>query len=142
MSTTEQSKQDRLKAANEFIQVIAGCGHKYFLHEDSGVIARLDLDPDPEGKVWIIDEFTLKRVNTHKNNDWPGFNHGGGLRAFIQSVRDFIVSGSMMRAQYFTPTQPGESKNNYWGYEDEALLAVREAGIRLGLVTEPPTAVA
>jgi hypothetical protein len=139
MSTTEQSKQDRLKAANEFIQVIAGCGHKYFLHEDSGVIARLDLDP--EGKVWIIDEYTLKRVNTHNDNDWPGFNHGGGLRAFIQSVRNFIVSGSTIRAKYFTPTKPGELKNNHWGYEDEALLVVREAGIRLGLVTEPAAAV-
>ncbi|MGE8063832.1 hypothetical protein [Pseudomonas sp. NPDC089569] len=140
MSTTEQSKQDRLKAANEFIKVIAGCGHKFFLHEDSGVIARLDLDP--EGKVWITDEYTLRRVNTHKNNDWPGFNHGGGLRAFIQSLRDFIVSGRKIRGQYFTPTGPGELKNNHWGYEDAELLVVREAGIRLGLVAETPAALA
>lgn len=140
MSTTAQNTQDRLKAANEFIQIIAGCGHQYFLHKSSGIIARLDLDP--EGKVWITDEYTLKRVNTHNKNDWPGFNHGGGLRAFIQSIRDFIVSGSTIRAIYFTPAKPGERENNYWGYEDEALLIVREAGLRLGLITQAPSNVA
>lgn len=140
MSTTEQSKQDRLKAANEFIQVIAGCGRKFFLHKDSGVIARLDLDP--EGKVWITDEYTRKRINTHSEKTWHGFNHGGGLRDFIQAVRDFIVRGDTIRVQYFSPTPPGELKNNHWGYEDEALLTVREEGIRLGLVTEPAAAVA
>lgn len=140
MSTTEHSKQDRLKAANEFIRVIAGCGRKFFLHKDSGVIARLDLDP--EGKVWITDEYTRRRINTHSDKDWHGFNHGGGLRNFIQAVRDFIVSGHTIRAQYFSPTPTGELKNNHWGYEDDALTTVREAGIRLGLVSEPAASVA
>jgi hypothetical protein len=136
MSTTTLTALDRLKAANEFIQVIASCGHQYFLHKDSGVIARLDLDP--EGRMWITDEYTLKRVNTHKDNDWDGFNHGGGLRSLIQSVRDFVVRGKTMREMYFTPAAPGEKENNYWGYEDAAMLKVRDAGLRLGLISPKP----
>jgi hypothetical protein len=135
MSTIAQSS-DRLIAANEFIQVIASCGRQFFLHKASGVTARLDLDP--EGKVWIIDEYTLKRVNTHSEKTWHGFNHGGGLRDFIQDVRDFIVRGETMRERYFSPTPAGELRNNHWGYEDEALLNVREAGLRLGLITQEP----
>lgn len=139
MSTTAQSAQERLKAANEFIQVIASCGHQYFLHKASGVIARLDLDP--EGRMWLTDEYTLKRVNTHKDNDWDGFNHGGGLRNLIKCVRNFVVRGDTMRELYFTPAAAGEKENNYWGYEDEAMLKVRDAGLRLGLIAPMPAAV-
>lgn len=125
------SPVERLKAANEFIHVISSHSHRYFRDKSSGRVAELQIDA--AGLVWIRDEYTLQLVNTHLNDEWDGFNHGGNLRHLVKQLRDFIVNGTCLRPGYFALNVPGERNNNHWGY-DEHILVVRDEGIRLGVI--------
>ena len=124
------NKQDRLKAANEFIQVIASCGRKFFEHK--GFISTLELSPT--GRVFFIDYYTKKRIYTHRKYcRWDGFTSGGTMKMMVESMRDFITKGATMRAEYFQADM-GNGFSNPWGYGEDILI-VRDAAIRLGLAT-------
>lgn len=129
---TDSTIAIRLQAANLFINVIASHSHQYFRDKTSSRVAVLHLDAT--GKVWILDEYTQLLVNTHIDDDWDGFNHGGNLRSLVQRLRDFVVTGKTLGNRYFTPTLPGDPANNYWEYDDDAILEVRSEGIRLGVI--------
>jgi len=122
------NKQDRLKAANDFIKVIAGCGRKFFRHED--FVSTLELSP--VGRVFFIDYYTKKRIYTHTYyRHWDGFTSGGTMKTMIEDLRDFITNGEMMRAEYFQPDM-GNGFKNPWGYGDDILI-VKAAAIKLGI---------
>lgn len=129
---TDSSIDLRLQAANQFINVIASHSHQYFRDKSSLRVAVLHLDA--KSKVWIQDEYTQRLVNTHVDDDWDGFNHGGNLRNLVQRLRDFVVTGKALGNRYFTPALPEEPENNYWGYDDDSIMEVRSEGIRLGVI--------
>ncbi|MBM5458615.1 hypothetical protein H8F21_13680 [Pseudomonas sp. P66] len=136
MTDSLESRVQRLALANHFISAVASCGRQFFLHKSSGRVAELRLITD---QVFIVDEATQHQVNTHSDRDWPNFSHGGGLRDFICSIRDYVISGDQIRHEYFKTVPAGERVVNHWGYENEALDAVRQAGQKLGIVTIEPT---
>lgn len=121
-------KQQRLKNANEFIEVIAGCGRNFFSHE--GFVSTLELSP--AGRVFFIDYYTKKRIYTHRLYcRWNGFTSGGTMKRLIESLRDFVTKGHTLTASYFQPVM-GNGLSNPWGYKDD-ILKVRDAAIRLGI---------
>ena len=122
MKQRPTTKQERLKAANEFIKVIASCGRRFFSHE--GFVSYLELSK--HGRVFFIDYYTKKRIYTHRRYvRWDGFTSGGTLKSLIENLRDFIINNSTMRADYFQP-------DNSWGYGNDIYL-IRNAAIRLGI---------
>ncbi len=122
------TKEERLKAANEFIAVIASCGRKFFQHK--GFISTLELSET--GRVFFIDYYTKKRIYTHRKFvRWDGFSNGGTMKSLIESLRDFITKGATMRAGYFQPEMDNGLKNP-WGYGKD-ILKVKDAAVRLGL---------
>jgi len=121
-------KQQRLKAANEFIAVIASCGRKFF--EYKGFVSTLELSET--GRVFFIDHYTKKRIYTHRKYvRWDGFTSGGTMKNLVESMRDFITKGKTMRSGYFQPEMDNGFENP-WGYGED-ILKVRAAAIRLGL---------
>lgn len=127
---------DRLKAANEFIKVIASCGRKFFSENadnfnkvDAPFVASMEVDK--HGKVWFIDSYTKKRIYTHYRYDWKGFSNGGTLKSLVCNLRDFIKRGDTLRKEYFQP-EMGEGFRNPWGYGED-ILKVKDAAVSLGI---------
>ncbi len=122
------NKQERLIAANEFIEVISGCGRKFFQHK--GFVSTLELSD--HGRVFFIDYYTKKRIYTHRRFvRWDGFTSGGTLKGLVEALRDFVTKGSQMTATYFQP-EMGNGFRNPWGYGID-ILKVKDAAIRLGI---------
>jgi hypothetical protein len=127
--------QDRLDAANKFIMVISGCGREFFKHD--GFVSTLELSST--GRVFFIDYYTKKRIYTHTRfQTWRGFTSGGTLQSLIESLRDFVIKGKTLRAEYFQPDMgaPDMWDNHIWGYDDDSMLIVKSAAVRLGIAIE------
>lgn len=118
-------KKERLKAANEFIKVIAGCGRKFFRHGE--FVSYMEVSK--HGHIFFIDYYTKKRIYTHSTNrEWDGFTSGGTLKDLVKSLRDYIAGDSYINADYYSST----TVRDPWGYGDD-MFKVREAAIKLGL---------
>lgn len=113
----------RLYAANCLIEIISIHGRKFFFHAASGRTAKLELDA--RNKVWLIDEYTQCRVDTHGKDEWEGFSHGGTLHNLVSALRDYIVDGKLLSFHSIAPSRTDGS--NYWGYDEVQAIAVRAA---------------
>lgn len=122
-----KAKQERLIAANKFIETIASCGRKFFSHE--GFTSTMELSK--QGRVFFIDHYTKKRIYTHKHGRWNGFTSGGTMKSLIVNLRDFITTGDTLSAAYFQPDM-GNGFKNPWGYGEDILI-VKQSAIELGI---------
>lgn len=121
-------KQERLKAANELLSIIASCGRHFFLHKDRVSLFELD----QRGRVWFIDAYSCQRVYTHYVlGRWRGFSEGGTLRDVVIRLRDFILTGRQVR-NTFGPWPEWYSDSDPWGYA-EHMQYVRSHAERLGI---------
>ena len=135
MSTTLRTlRLARLHAANCLIEIVSIHGRKFFFHAASGRTAKLELDA--RNKVWLVDEYTQRRVNTHANGDWEGFSHGGTLLNLVAALRDYVVDGKLLSFHSIAPSRTDGS--NYWGYEENQAIAVRAAASVLPLFAKEP----
>ena len=124
------AKQDRLAKANELIETIAGCGRHFFLGKDRTACLELDR----RGRVWFVDDYTKRRIYTHYAGRWRGFSHGGTLKDFIGSLRDYVVKGRQISIFYFVDSQPGLYPH-HWGYGKDVSILQNKA-IELGIAPE------
>ena len=90
-------QQLRLDNVNEFIQIIASCGRKFFSHK--GTVSTMELDE--RGRIWFIDYYTNQRIYTHYKHEWRGFTSGGTLRRLVELFREHIKKGAHMNPRYF-----------------------------------------
>lgn len=134
--TQAQLRTQRCSNANAFIQVIANCGRKFFADSGAGHDAYLSLNAR-SNIVWFHDYYTGARINTAKEGYWEGFTSGGTLKGLVESLAGHVLHGKRMRYGYFQPTMDNGFENP-WGYDDDILM-VRDAGVRLGLITDPTT---
>lgn len=123
------TKQERVQAVNRLIGEIASCGRHFFRYGNN--VARMEVDA--RGKVWLIDEYSGKRIYTHYAGRWRGFTHGGTLRDLVCSLRDFITSGALLHARSFGPYPDWYSGGDPWGYGAD-MVQVREAANAAGLL--------
>lgn len=117
-------RRQRCEQVNEAIRIIGSHGRRFFYDDHRDRFAKLEVDL--RGKVWIIDEYTGKRIYTHPTtwgNKWRGFNHGGTLRDLVERFRDFICEGKQLHPGYLGPERFDDS--NIWGYEEASMQAVR-----------------
>ena len=122
------TKEKRLELANEFILVIASCGRKFFKHNDN--ISTLELSKG--GRVYFIDCHTKKRIYTHhRTMTWPGFSGNHTMKKLIDSLRDFIISGVTMKAEWFQ-LEVDNNLTKPWGYGEDILI-IRDIAIKLGI---------
>lgn len=124
------TEEQRLKQANEFIKVIAGCGRRFFHYK--GFVSSFELSSD--GKVYFTDYYTKKAIDTHASacaDEWDGFTSGGTLQRLVEDMRDYIKRGQLLRLRYFRADW-GDGFRNPWGYGEE-LEIVHKAASNLGV---------
>lgn len=122
-------KRQRADQVNQAIRIIADHGRRFFYDDFTDRYAIMEVDH--RGKVWIVDEYTGKRIFTHETvwgGRWRGFNHGGTLKDLVKKFRDYICTGEPLHPGYLGPERFSDS--NIWGYDEEGMRAVREqAGV-------------
>ena len=124
----DTNKLDRLKNANELIQVISKCGRRFFQHK--GYVSTLELSDT--GRVFFVDYYTKKRIYTHYSRRWSGFTSGGTLRRFVEALRDYITKGHLLNPYYFESSGPDFP--HPWAYNED-LATVKNAASRLGMLS-------
>lgn len=137
--TLSQLRLERCINANEFLQVVASCGRNFFRNTGAGHDGYLTMN----GRgtiVWFHDNYTGQRINVAKEGSWDGFSHGGTLKWLVGAIGKHVLTGSEMRYGYFQPVMDNGMENP-WGYDDDILL-VRDAGVRLGMITPATPVVA
>jgi hypothetical protein len=112
--------RERLGHANKVIRAMSSHGRRFFYHEDRTASLEMDIG----GKIWLFDEYSQKRVNTHKQGGWLDFSHGGTLRNIIEALRDYVLTGKPLPGAWIGPAC-GYGVGDVWGYGPEALTAVR-----------------
>ncbi len=120
-----KAKEDRLQKANDLLKVIASCGRNFFASRNP-LIEGARFQFDSRFRIYYIDDYTGALVYTHHDGEWKGFSHGGGLRRFVEVLRDFISRNEQLTAAYFCV-------ENHWAYDEESILKVRKSAIELGV---------
>lgn len=118
-------KHQRAEHVNQVIKIIADHGRRFFYSQTVDRYAIMEVDQ--RGMVWYIDNYTGKRIFTHETvwgGKWRGFSHGGTLKDLIKKFRDYIRTGEPLHPGYLGPERFNDS--NVWGYEEDAMKAVRE----------------
>lgn len=125
--TSLTTKRQRCDQVNQAIQTIAAHGRRFFYCQSKDTYASMEVDDN--GRIWFVDDYSQKRIYTHRPSyaRWRGFNHGGTLRRLVELFRDYIRTGKQLHPGYLGQERLNDS--NIWGYEPEAMAAVRaEAG--------------
>lgn len=118
-------KQQRTEQVNQVIRIIGNHGRRFFFNRTANRYASMEVDQ--RGKIWFIDDYSSRRIFTHKTNwggRWRGFSHGGTLRSLVEGFRDYIRTGEPLHLSYLGPERFDDS--NIWGYDKEGMRAVRE----------------
>ncbi|WMC11705.1 hypothetical protein PU634_04900 [Oceanimonas pelagia] len=132
----DPAPSERADKANEWLRFIGDHGRRFFFHD--GHYATLE--QDARGRVWFVDYYSRRRIYTHTERKWRGFTSGGTLRGVVEVLRDYIRLGHQFNPGYFTHTRL--SGGHIWGYSTEDMTAIRDEGVRLGIVTKPQEAAA
>lgn len=119
-------KVARIESANAFIRSIASCGRKFFAHE--GRVATIE--QDSRGKLWMINEWSQKRIYIgDRRQPWKDFHHGGTLRRLVEELVIFIREGG---------PRFGDTFGKHWGYDSESIASIVKEGRRLEIIFAQP----
>lgn len=125
------NKQQRAEQVNQAIKIIGSHGRRFFYNKDHNRFARMEVDE--RGKVWFIDDYSGKRIYTHKTgfgSRWKGFTHGGTLRSLVEEFRIYISRGLKVWPGVLGPERLSDG-SNIWGYPEDDMQAVRKAASAL-----------
>ena len=122
MSANELTKAERLADANYAIFIISMFGHRFFHSKKHNRVAKFELRLD--GKLFLKDEHTDKRVLIVKGGRWRGFSNGGTLRRLVEGLAKYIRTGEPAR-WCFGPLHPEIRDQDLWGYGDDAMRCVQ-----------------
>lgn len=117
----EPLTNERIDHANELIRLIATYGRKFFEHK--GFVSTLELGKN--GRVFFVDYYTQRRIDTHKSGDWRGFTSGGTLRGLVEQMRDYVKKGNPIPLDYIGLYRGNGT--NIWGYEEDEIRKLRAA---------------
>jgi hypothetical protein len=120
------AKRQRCEQVNQAIQIIASHGRRFFFSESKQTYASMQVDY--RGKVWLIDDYSQKRIYTHPTpwgGRWKGFSHGGTLKDLVEQFRDYICTGKQINSAYLG-LQRSWDESNTWGYHADSMREVRE----------------
>lgn len=126
------ARRDRANTCNVLLAVISTVGRRFF-HYD-GRVARFEVDDD--GRVWLHDEYTEKRIYTHrpKHGHWRGFNHGGTFQYLVAEMRDFVTGKTYAVSSGRFSIGP-EWAHDPWGYGADDMGVVYAAAHYLDIST-------
>lgn len=131
---TLHERRARAEKANELIAAIAGCGRRFFRHEEQ--VARMEVDR--RGRVWFVDHYTQARMCTNRKGYWARFTGGGTLRGVIERLHRYIMTGERLPAGIFGPwPRSVGAEGDLWGYGG-AMQEVRDTAVTLRIISRLP----
>lgn len=116
--------RQRVKDANQVIGVIAAHGRKFFYSPVNDRLAKFGLDK--VGQIWFVDDFTGMKIYPFGEQSWPGFSHGGTLKALVGLLANYIKTGEPVWPELF-------ADDNHWAYGDD-MRKVREEVLKFNAV--------
>lgn len=121
------TKQERLKKANGFINLIASTGRKFFNYEENGgSIGRFELR---SGRTYFIDGYTNKSIYAYENHYFGNsFTEGGTMQALVLDIAEFIRTGKPTNAK----SGYGGIYCDYWGYPSQDMSAIQQRAKEIG----------
>ncbi|MNR21349.1 hypothetical protein D3C85_1382470 [compost metagenome] len=103
-------KRQRADQVNQAIRIIADHGRRFFYNQTVNRYASMAVDA--RGKVWLIDDYSGKRIFTHDTvwgGKWRGFSRGGTLKDLVKEFRDYICTGEPLHRGYLGPERFNDS---------------------------------
>lgn len=123
--STAKTKAERLADANYLILQISMFGRRFFYYERGNRVARFEYSID--GKLWLRDEYTDKRVYVAYRGNWRNFSNGGTLRRLIEALALYIRTGERIPAGHLGPWPDHYCDGDLWGYGKEEMARLRGA---------------
>ena len=123
-----KSKIGRCQKANKLIQFISKRGRKFFhgKHYDAFICIN-DL-----GRYYFFDDYSEKLIYMWNDRAWSrNLSHGGGLKAFLISLKGYIQTGEELRG--IVPRW-SVSTTNVWGYPEVDVIQIEDYAKQLGIV--------
>lgn len=118
-------KRQRAEQVNQVIRIITDHGRQFFYRQTVNRYANMEVDH--RSKVWFIDDYSGTRIFTHETvwgGKWRGFSHGGTLRDLVKELGITSALVNHSTPDYLGPERIDDS--NIWGYDEEAMKAVRK----------------
>lgn len=119
------TKIQRINAANAVLAAVAQFGRRFFFDHHSGRVARFELALN--GKLWLRDEHTNRRVYVSYRGKWRWFSNGGTMQRLVEDLGSYIKRGSPISSRHFGPWPQHLCNGDLWGYGPEAMTALRAA---------------
>lgn len=124
------TREERLTAANELLEVISSCGRNFFRYQDR--VARIE--EDCHKRLWFVDDFSEKRIFLHCSwSQWQGFSHGGTLKDLIRLLKDFVVHEKLLSPWVFGPWPDWYCGGDLWGYGEDNMEKIRKFAKEKGI---------
>ena len=117
------ARHHRARKANRLICVIATTGRCLLRYRDR--VARLEVSP--RGRVFLVDYYTGRRIDTHRSGAWRGWTGGGTMKELMEAFRVFICTGKGLHPEAFGPHTA-----DMWAY-GLAMRTVRDTAKELGI---------
>lgn len=119
-----KTKPARLELANRIITIISEHGRRFYsTHAENRnldqpkVVSRFELAGN--GKLWLVDKYTKRRVYVAYEGRWRGFSEGGTLRSIVAHLRDWIVFSDPIPPALWGVCKDGAIRETHWGYDEE-----------------------
>lgn len=121
------TKQERLKMANELIDLIANTGRKFFNYEENG--GSKGCFELKNGRTYFIDGYTNESIYAYDNRFFQRkFTQGGTMQALILDIAEFIRTGDSTNAK----NGYGGVYCDHWGYPAEAMSKIQKKAKEIG----------
>lgn len=129
---SDSMRDERVAAANKFIEAIASRGRRFFEyvhHGNDGCRMRqvAQFKRDHNGKIWFLNEWKLKWIYVSRPGAWRGFHHGGTLHAVVSCLVRFIRTGE-------TQIHGSNLDAKHWGYSADEMREIVAIGQECGVV--------
>ena len=123
----EYDRDFRCKKANEFIELVASTGKKFFNYEENGgFIGYFELK---KGRTYFVDGYTKKSIYAYENHYFGNsFTEGGTMQALVLDIAEFIRTGEATNAK----NGYGGIYCDHWGYPAQAMADIHRKAKEIG----------
>lgn len=129
-------KAERIKDANYLILQISMFGRRFFYNAKHNRVARFEVTLD--GKLWLRDDYTDRRVYVAYKGRWRYFSHGGTMRRLVEDLAHWIRTGEPICYEaHFGPWPHYLCEGDLWGYGHEVMVTFRKSILPRKCVTPP-----
>ncbi|PAE17270.1 hypothetical protein CHH91_04490 [Virgibacillus sp. 7505] len=125
-----KNKADRVKLANELLNMIGRLGRHYFYNKDENAMS-IFVIRGRNKRLWFIDKlgFLVNPYESNISND-TGFSEGGTLWSLVHDMREYILTVKATNGNHGYSGLLGEG----WGYSQEEMQEIIGFAEQIGFI--------